>query len=94
MTQHIDARITDSGEHPRRHRGARHPEFGVHGRGHDVEFREQTRLLIERSVVENVHLNATQELKALSQSLIDAIHDGQLLPQTIGRQATRNLEPR
>ena len=63
MPEYIDKRIADGGEHPSRHRDAVHFKFRMHARDHDVELVEQLGLLIERTVVEDVALDAGQDPK-------------------------------
>ena len=61
VAEHVGVRVAHRGDHPLGHRPARHPQLRVHARHDEVELGEQLVLLVERAVVEDVHLDAGED---------------------------------
>ena len=61
VTEHVDVRARDRGDHPARHRLGFHAQLRVHARDDHVDAREQLLVLVERAVVEDVDLDAGED---------------------------------
>lgn len=92
MSEHVGAGIADGGDHAARHRGGVHAQLGVHGDDHHVQLVEQLRLLVERTVVEDVALDAREQPEGRP-AFVEVRHHRQLLAQPLRRQAARDGQP-
>ena len=97
VSEDVQIRILDGGEHPLRHHVPRGPQFGMHARDDDVEGLEHVRGLIESSVLVDVDLDATQHPKGRrsgrcfsGQLSVDALDLVKLSHQTLSRQSVRD----
>ena len=86
VTEHVDVRARDRGDHPPRHRRRLHAQLRVHARDDDVDAREQLLELVERAVVEDVDLDAGEDAER-RELLVQLGDDVELLAQPVGRQA-------
>jgi hypothetical protein len=86
-------RVLERRQQAIRHRGALRSELRVNAGDDHVEGREQGLLLIERSVLQDVYLDAAQDAERC-QASIELGDRVELLPQALGVQAARDLEAR
>ena len=61
VAEHVHPRIGDRGDHAAGHLRGGHPQFGMHAGDHDVQPGEQVVALIERAVIQDVDLDASQD---------------------------------
>ena len=71
---------------------ARHPQHRVHARDHEVELGQQLRLLVQRAVVEDVHLDPGEDPER-RQLLVQQRDLDQLGAQPLRGQPVRDRQP-
>ena len=91
VAQDCHAWIRECRDHPRSHLGSRHPQLTVNGGYDDIEFGEQVLVLIQCSVVEDVHLDARQEPEVIPLG-VEVGHHLQLPFESLPGQAVGNGE--
>ncbi len=92
VPQHGDGSIGHRPHHPAGHRGSIHPELGVNAGHHDVQPGQQCRILIQRAVLEDVHLDPGQDAKRC-ESLAQLVDNVQLMRESLGGKAVGDGEP-
>jgi hypothetical protein len=91
VAQDVGVGTLDGGQHALRHGGRLHAQLGVHTGDDDVQLGQQVEVLVERAVLEDVHLNAGQDPEG-RQILVQLRQDAKLVPQPLSVEPVRHGE--
>ena len=92
VPQDVYERVTHGGQHPRGHRGGVHPQLRMHAGDHDIQLREQIVALVERAVIQDVHLYARQDAER-RQLGVEPVYEVKLRDEPFRRQPARHGQP-
>jgi hypothetical protein len=91
MPENVGVRVPDSPQHARCHLTGLHTQFGVDARDNHIEEGEQLLVLVERTIFEDVDLDAGQDAKGRD-PLVQLHHHAKLLYETLLVQTVGNGE--